>query len=308
MSDPAAPAPFSREPLRTDRGIPVFCESDSYVDNYAKIASDHVESMRPGADNPFIPDELWKTLDQSTRALIEKHVQAGQSILDVGVGLGRVLAPLQHLTRHGVDISLDYLEHAKRAGINVAFARVESLPYPAAAFDAVVTCDVLEHVFDLHQACREILRVLKPGGLLFVRVPNKEDLEVYLRADLPYEFIHLRSFDLNGLRLLMQKVFKVEFVEGGEVGHHLQGVPRLRLRLLPEPTRTMAAKLARQHWLKCFGVHRAFSVSEQVIEHWLVRLKQRAPELFDKLAPLLILGIEFNAVFRKPSRAGSGLP
>ncbi len=302
MADAACNIGFSRAPLREVDGIPVFCETDRYTTNYERVALDHLAAMRPGVDNPFIPDELWKTLDSSTRALVERHTAPGGSVLDVGVGLGRVLGPLTQYRRFGVDLSLDYLRHAGEAGIEVACARAESLPFADGVFDTVITADVLEHVFDLNLALRELIRVLKPGGCLIIRVPNKEDLEVYLRDDLPYEFIHLRAFDLHGLRLLLAKVFGMAFVEGAEVGPHLQGAPRLRLRLLPESLREAARSLARKHWLCYWPIRAALALSEEGFLVWLNRVQRRWPDRYREIAPVVIMGIEFNAVFRKAGR------
>jgi SAM-dependent methyltransferase len=47
-----------------------------------------------------------------------------------------------------------------------------SLPYPDSRFDAIVSMDVVEHVIDPVPWLREALRVLKPGGLLFLTTPN----------------------------------------------------------------------------------------------------------------------------------------
>jgi len=197
---------YVKPPLEVIDGIPVFSAHDRYVENYKKIASDHLSAMQPGSDNPFIENELWIRLDQSTRDLINKYVADGACILDVGVGLGRVLGPLDRLQRYGVDISHDYLQKARQNNIEVAFSRIEDMPYEDGFFDAVVTCDVLEHVIDLHACTTQILRVLKPGGHLIVRVPYKEDLKVYLQEGLPYEFIHLRNFDEHSIRLYFQKI------------------------------------------------------------------------------------------------------
>lgn len=46
------------------------------------------------------------------------------------------------------------------------------LPYPDARFDAVISMDVVEHVVDPLPWLRGALRVLKPGGLLFLTTPN----------------------------------------------------------------------------------------------------------------------------------------
>jgi SAM-dependent methyltransferase len=46
------------------------------------------------------------------------------------------------------------------------------LPYPSAHFDAVVSMDVIEHLVDPLPWLKDALRVLKPGGLLFLTTPN----------------------------------------------------------------------------------------------------------------------------------------
>ncbi|MFX8075194.1 class I SAM-dependent methyltransferase, partial [Acinetobacter baumannii] len=79
----------------------------------------------------------------------------------------------------GIDISLDYLRRAREAGISVCFSRIEDMPYKDGFFDAIVCTDVLEHVLDLNYCTAQILRVLRPGGVLILRVPHNDLLEVY---------------------------------------------------------------------------------------------------------------------------------
>jgi len=294
--------PFRGEPRAYHDGVPRFCELNPYVANYQRIASDHVAAMKPGAANPFIEDELWGALERSTQTIVARHLSAGSSILDIGVGLGRLLDPLVHFDRYGVDISQDYLVRARDVGIEVAFARAEELPFDDSVFDAVVACDVLEHVPDLNAVCREMLRVLKPGGLLVVRVPSLEDLSVYLRDDLPYEFIHLRNFDLAGLRLLFGKIFGMTFLEGSEVCPFLQGAARLRLRLLPEATRTAMAKIVRglPRGPSSLQLEHAFMMSEEAFCQWMYWLRDNEPKHFAAVAPHLLLGMGVNVAFRKP--------
>jgi SAM-dependent methyltransferase len=54
-----------------------------------------------------------------------------------------------------------------------------SLPYPDASFDRALCLDVLEHLTyeDQPRALAELARVLKPGGVLFVSVPNLAHLQ-----------------------------------------------------------------------------------------------------------------------------------
>jgi SAM-dependent methyltransferase len=56
---------------------------------------------------------------------------------------------------------------------SVVRAEGERLPYASAAFDLVLSHEVLEHVGDDRAAAAEILRVLRPGGRAVIFVPNR---------------------------------------------------------------------------------------------------------------------------------------
>src|SRR5262245_42941732 len=211
--------PYALEPLRFDGGIPVFSEPDAYLENYARIANDHLAYLAAKGENPFIPDRLWTEMEDSTGQLISKYTKDGDRILDAGVGLGRLLSQQPVLQRYGVDISRDYLQRAHAVGINVCLARLEDLPYHPEFFDAVTCTDVLEHVLDLNLCINKLLNVLKPGGVLLIRVPYREDLSHYTSTDYPYEFAHLRTFDEHSLALLFTKIFRTEVVEWSTTGY-----------------------------------------------------------------------------------------
>ncbi len=292
-------AMYDQKPLRIQDGIPVFSERDAYIDNYEKIASDHVSRITETQENPFMEEELWVSLENQTREIIRKYVPKSHKILDVGVGLGRLLAPLTEYERYGVDISFDYLKIAKNRGIEVALAKIENLPYAKKVFDAIVVCDVLEHVFDIHHCCVRIIECLRPGGILIVRVPYKEDLDVYLNENLPYEFIHVRSFDEAGLRLLFQKIFRLQFLESATSTPYLQGAPRLKFRALQESARNQLSSLAKIR-PELSEVSSAFEISEEKFVSWIYQLKSAAPDVYKVVVNDLVHGIEIDCVFRKP--------
>jgi SAM-dependent methyltransferase len=280
--------------------IPVFSEHDEFVESYQKISSDHIAAMSPESSNPFIEDQLWVELEESTRSLIRKYTRDGEKVLDCGVGLGRVLAPLKNLDKYGIDISHEYLMRARQNGIKVAFSRIEDMPYPSEFFDTVVACDVLEHVLDLNFCSAQLIRVLKPGGKLIVRVPYIEDLDVYVDLDSPYEFTHLRSFGYGGLRLHFEKIFKLSYVEHTLVSPYLQGHARLKLRLLPlsshirESLLTVTSATDPLWLLKVAG-----EVSADHFINWIYDLKNNHRDLYDKIAEELVHPIEMNMVFTK---------
>lgn len=208
---------YSRAPVAVHRGIPIFSQATMVSQNYDQIARDHLAAARDGVSNPFMEEELWKRLERSTLDLLNKYCKEGGKVLDVGVGLGRLLDQVKNRERYGVDLTFEYLEVAKSRGIEVSCASADDLPYEDAFFDTVVCTDVLEHVFDLNAAIKSMLRVLKKNGVLIVRVPDREDLSPYLAPSYPYRFAHLRNFDESGLHLLLSRVFNCEFVESRPV-------------------------------------------------------------------------------------------
>ena len=97
----------------------------------------------------------------------------GRKVLEIGCGAGGMMGPLQRYGDvTGLDIDLEYVAYCKERG----FARVlcgsgYELPFGDATFDLVCLFDTIEHIPDDVQALREIHRVLKPGGSVFVSVP-----------------------------------------------------------------------------------------------------------------------------------------
>jgi SAM-dependent methyltransferase len=56
--------------------------------------------------------------------------------------------------------------------ITLARANIYQQPYPDATFDAAILSEILEHVDDDVRGLREVFRVLKPGGVVAITVPN----------------------------------------------------------------------------------------------------------------------------------------
>ena len=75
-----------------------------------------------------------------------------------------------------------------------------------------------------------MLGVVKEGGVVVVRVPYKEDLKIYLHPDFPYDFVHLRSFDENSLRILFEKILNVQVLEITFTGYRC-GNPKIGANL-----------------------------------------------------------------------------
>ena len=95
-------------------------------------------------------------------------------LLDSGCGTGSILGHLAARGRAvGVDLSPEAVRLARGRGAAVARAGLLALPFADDTFDCVTSFDVIYHrwVSDDAAAVREMARVLRPGGLLLLRVP-----------------------------------------------------------------------------------------------------------------------------------------
>ncbi len=269
---------YARPPLSTPKGIPDYISgTTAYLDNYAKISADHLENLRIHGVNPWIDEDFWQEMELSTETLAKKYSNPSDKVLDVGVGLGRLLDRFEGWDRYGVDISLAYLAESQKKGIEVCRCMVEDLPYQDGFFDLIVSTDVLEHVLDLSAAIRRILAVLKPGGTLVVRVPYREDLASYLAPDFPYEFVHLRNFDESTLTLLFTRIFGCELLGLTYTG------------MVPTTARFINARLAR------------YPRIYQVLWMILSRLKNKKSPAYQFLFHQFFWPNEINVAVRKPT-------
>lgn len=75
---------------------------------------------------------------------------------------------------------------AEESGVTISIVSEfsEKLPFPDSSFDVVNCRQVLHHARDLPQTCREIFRVLKPGGVMVATrehvISKREDLQQFL--------------------------------------------------------------------------------------------------------------------------------
>jgi ubiquinone/menaquinone biosynthesis C-methylase UbiE len=101
-------------------------------------------------------------------------------VLDAGTGpgtLAREIACRQpQLQVYGIDLSEEMIrlarEHAKREQleerVHFASGNVAQLPYPDHSFDLVVSTISMHHWYELEQPLRDLYRVLRPGGRLWI--------------------------------------------------------------------------------------------------------------------------------------------
>jgi ubiquinone/menaquinone biosynthesis C-methylase UbiE len=120
-------------------------------------------------------DQKWAFyVEATTRETLKRMpMTAFSRVLDVGCGTGELLRRLRAKYPAAVLAGLDPVPEmlavakAKLSGsedLRIGYA--DALPWNAATFDAVVSCNMFHYISHPVQALREMARVLRPGGSL----------------------------------------------------------------------------------------------------------------------------------------------
>jgi SAM-dependent methyltransferase len=108
--------------------------------------------------------------------LLTIYVPDGAKVLDFGCGDGSHVGTYLHTTGRlytGLDVSEAAVEACQAKGLEAICCMPDaSLPFDDSSLDAVVSFEVLEHLFSPADAVAEIHRVLRPGGYFIGSVPN----------------------------------------------------------------------------------------------------------------------------------------
>ena len=113
------------------------------------------------------------------------HLQAGLSVLDCGCGPGSITLDIAQHIGDGQVVGVDYAESQIKVARAIAGVRqcknarfhksdVYSLSFEDQSFDCIFSHALFEHLADPVRALRELLRVLKPGGVIGVCSPDWE--------------------------------------------------------------------------------------------------------------------------------------
>lgn len=113
------------------------------------------------------------------RKVIEGKIPGGR-LLDVGCATGEFLAEMETSNKwecYGVE-PVPYAAAIARQNTHASIfdGTLFDANYPKDFFDIVTLWDVLEHISDPLRTLREIRRILKPGGILIMCVPDPESI------------------------------------------------------------------------------------------------------------------------------------
>ncbi len=150
----------------------------------------------------YLPEWIKRRIEVNVYKLYDFMGKMGAAtppealVLDAGAGEGRFKPEFEHTRYIGVDLAI--------GDVNWNYTNLDSicdlkaLPFPNDTFDVTLCTQTLEHVNEPALVLNEIARVLKPGGKLYLSVPQS-----WHQHQKPYDFYRYTSF---GLRYLFTKV------------------------------------------------------------------------------------------------------
>jgi SAM-dependent methyltransferase len=140
-------------------------------------SSSQAHEHEPKAATRGNPSFVWRAGQERRLAMLNAAVSlSGKTVLVDGCGIGAYVRGIRRFTEHvmGLDIEVERVTQGRQSGIaNLLAAVCERLPFADNSYDVVFSHEVLEHVQDDRQACREMARVLRPGGRAALLVPNR---------------------------------------------------------------------------------------------------------------------------------------
>lgn len=225
-------------------------------------------------------------------------------ILDCACGRGFYLNMIRHVSQcalAGLELEDEIIRKAQRnvghlPGITLTRGNIYALPFPDNWFDGVILSEILEHIDDDVAGLREVQRVLKPGGVVAITVPN---------ADYPFWW--------DPVNKTLEALFRTKIRRGPLAGiwaNHVRLYTREQLRAAVEQAGfAVEAERAFTHYSFPFIHNLVYGLGKPLLESGLLprRLADAADRTtFDRNDGSLLnpvnLGVAVLNIFDRPNK------
>ncbi|MEL6270222.1 MAG: class I SAM-dependent methyltransferase [Chloroflexota bacterium] len=174
---------------------------------------------------PVLEAFITRFREARMRMLLQFHPAAGR-VLDVGCGRAIMLGQLKARGWEalGTEIAPELAEAAHRRGINVFIQPdLRDCGFVEGSFDAVTMWHTLEHIANPSETLAEVYRILKPGGIVLIEVPNMDSWQAvmtrgqWFHLDVPRHYWHystrtlLRELTSHGFEVVHTRTFSLEY-------------------------------------------------------------------------------------------------
>jgi 2-polyprenyl-3-methyl-5-hydroxy-6-metoxy-1,4-benzoquinol methylase len=174
-------------------------------------------NSRKGIFNSVYQKVRRYTIGEKCR-MIQSYA-SGNKLLDVGCATGEFLAFMK--LRNWEVLGIEPDANVRKMAIEYHGLNVQDEDYLAKltdnSMDVITLWHVLEHVADLGERMKELQRILKPGGILILAVPNAEskDAEIYnifwAAYDVPRHLYHFSRGSME--KLVSRNNLKLEAIK-----------------------------------------------------------------------------------------------
>jgi SAM-dependent methyltransferase len=284
-----------------------------------QIAPYYAENYYGACNQRFHPwlEAIVRRFRQRRAAKIASFVKPGRA-LDIGCGRGWTLADLRERgwNVQGVEFSPEAARFAREElKLAVSTSGFDGSNYRAAEFDAVVLWHVLEHLPDAMPALAEVARIMRPGGVLALSVPNLASWQARLsryawfHLDLPRHYWHFSAGPLvENLERLGFRVVEVHHAcaEQNPYGWIQSLLNRCGLRhnLLYDLIRRRGARGLDQPWL-AYPIQSLISITALVLMSPLAFLMLLPEAIFKAGATVELYALREDASPAATSSQGS---
>jgi 2-polyprenyl-3-methyl-5-hydroxy-6-metoxy-1,4-benzoquinol methylase len=188
---------------------------DKYYENWKNFSFNYLNSIKRTEKNR---ENEWYNYYKKK---ISKNIIKKKYSLDIGCGWGGCVSAFNKMgfNSYGIDPQSQCIVSAKKKFkecifLNLTVNEILKKKKFHNFFSIVTMHDVLEHIANPQLIIRNISKLLRKGGHLFIKVPNSESLQIQLLKEYSWEVsspFHRTLFSKKALNLLLKKnKFKVQ--------------------------------------------------------------------------------------------------